>query len=115
MSDKKTDVVVLQNHNHPRDGRHIPGQEVAAEQPVEEDHHREQTGFELAVEHHGRRATGDRTDFRTRPDVTGDRSAFYDYFDRHDNRQGWPLTSRKVKSISTFRTTFIIFFFFFFN
>lgn len=76
LTDKKPTLPWLQDHNHPRDGRHIPGQEVAAEQPVQEDHHREQTGFELAVEHHGRRTAGDRTDFRTRPDVTGERSKF---------------------------------------
>lgn len=82
-----------QNHYHPRHGRHIAGQEVASQQPVEENNHREQTRFELANEYNGRRATGNRTDFRTGSDVTGKRwFRFTGRYEQNLNRPSSVLT-----------------------
>lgn len=42
---------LFQNHYNARDGRHIPGQEIPAQQPVKKNHYRKQTGFQLEIEY----------------------------------------------------------------
>lgn len=62
---------LFQNHYNTRDGRHIPGQKIPAQQPVKKNHYRKQTGFELEIEYDSWRATGNWTDFWTSSDIAG--------------------------------------------